>query len=100
MLRIGAVHEPPRTEVRFRGETLELSEQEEFVLAKSKGLYQRSRLTRIFNRPGFHRLPPERQKKLLDNEFNKAGTIINKRFINLRRRGMRVNHRDLLQGLL
>jgi hypothetical protein len=95
MLRIGAVHEPPRTAITVKGKILELGEQEEFVLAKTKGLYQRIRLTRIFNRPGFHRLPPERQKKLLENEFNKAGSIINKRFIRLRKQG-RVNMRDLL----
>jgi hypothetical protein len=99
MLRIGSVHEPPKTAISVKGETLELSEQEKFVLAKSKGLYQRERLTRVFNRPGYKRLPVERQRKLLDNEFRKAGSIINKRFINLRKRG-RVNHRDLLKGLM
>jgi hypothetical protein len=99
MLRIGSVHEPPKTEISDKGKLIELSEQEKFVLAKSKGIYQRERLTRVFNRPGYKRLPVERQRKLLDNEFTKAGTIINKRFRNLRKRG-RVNHRDLLKGLM
>jgi hypothetical protein len=99
MLKVGAVHEPPKTDI-FDEAKVTVSDTEKHSLAKAKGAYQRFRLTRLTSRPGFMRLPPERQKKLLDDEFHKAGTIINKRARNFKRVGIALDRRRLLRGLL
>jgi hypothetical protein len=99
MLRVGAVHGPPETDI-FEDKEVVLSDAEETALVKAKGTYQRYRLTTPMNKPGFNRLPPERQKKLLDNEFNKAGTRINKRARRSKKWNITLDRRKLLQGLM
>lgn len=106
MLEVNAVHVAPATDIQLqiRGKKVKFTDvygpDDQVVLGQAKGALQRAYMQSQLRASGFDRLPPEKQKLLLDAAFMRAGRAVDGRMRQFAQYRKRPNYRDLLRGLL